>query len=71
MLEISPQKLTELASLRNITDMFCDDVKLKDYLTLPETIPLDDIQAVFCDGLNFTALSEEATMDMSFLWEVG
>ena len=70
MLETNPQKLTELASLENITDVFCDSEKFEQYLTLSETVPLDEIQALFCSGLNFTSLGEEVMLDMSFLWEV-
>ena len=68
--EANPQKLTELATSENITGVFCDERKLREYLTLPETVPVQEIQKVIC-GLDVMAMYNKLNIDLSFLWQVG
>ena len=70
MIEANPQKLTELITMKNITGMFCDERKLREYLTLPETVPVQEIQNAFC-SLDIMTMYSRLNIDLSFLWQVG
>ena len=68
--EANPQKLTELASSKNITAVFCDERKLREYFTLPETVPVQEIQNVIC-SFDVMTIYNKLNIDLSFFWQVG